>query len=99
MPAPANTLKNCQFVFLTVYSMLTTDKSEEITMAKEEKNFIKIDNKKEGAAGFAMFLSFVGAAVYFVNQVDGFWNVIAALLKAAVWPAIVTYNVLQFFTA
>lgn len=68
-------------------------------MPKNEKNFIKIENKKEGAAGFAMFLSFVGAAVYFVNQVDGFWNIIVALLKGAVWPAILIYNILHFFTA
>lgn len=68
-------------------------------MAKNEKNFIKIDGKKDGATGFAMFLSFIGAAVYFVNQVDGFWNIIVALGKAAVWPAILIYNLLQFFTA
>lgn len=68
-------------------------------MAKNEKNFIKIDNKKDDAAGFALFVSFVGAAVYFVNQVDGFWNIIVALVKAAVWPAILIYNVLQYFTA
>jgi len=34
-----------------------------------------------------------------VNQVDGFWNIIFALLKAAVWPAIFVYNLLQSFTA
>ena len=67
-------------------------------MAKEEKNFIKID-KRDGPVGFTLFLSFVGAAVYFVNQVDGFWNIIFALMKAAVWPAILIYNILQSFTA
>lgn len=67
-------------------------------MAKEEKNFIKID-KKDGPVGFTLFAAFVGAAVYFVNQVDGFWNIIVAVLKAAVWPAILVYNLLQSFTA
>lgn len=67
-------------------------------MAKDEKNFIKID-KRNGAAGSTYFLTFVGAAVYFVNQVDGFWNIIVALLKAAAWPAILVYNVLQVLTA
>lgn len=67
-------------------------------MAKEEKNFIKID-KRDGPVGFTLFLSFVGAAVYFVNQVDGFWNIMFALMKAAVWPAILIYNILQSFTA
>lgn len=63
-----------------------------------EKNFIKI-NKKDGSVGFSLFLSFLGAAVYFVNQVDGFWNIIAALLKACVWPAILIYSILQHLGA
>lgn len=67
-------------------------------MAKKENNFIKID-KRNGSFGGAAFLTYIGAAVYFVNQVDGFWNIIAALLKAAVWPAILLYNILQSFTA
>ena len=50
-------------------------------------------------ADAAVFVSFIGAAVYFVNQVDGFWNIIYALLKAAVWPAILIYNIFQSFTA
>jgi hypothetical protein len=65
----------------------------------KENNLIKISNKKDGAFGSVMFMAFVGAAVYFVNQVDGFWNIIVALAKAAVWPAILIYNVLQSFTA
>jgi hypothetical protein len=68
-------------------------------MAKSENNLIKINKQKDGAMGFTLFLSFIGAAVYFVNQVDGFWNIIGALLKAIVWPAILVYNVLQSFTA
>lgn len=67
-------------------------------MAKSEKNFIKVD-KRGGPAGFSLFVAFVGAAVYFVNQVDGFWNIILALIKAAVWPAILVYNLLLSFTA
>jgi len=68
-------------------------------MAKNETNLIKIDRKKDGAIGGTMFAAFVGAAVYFVNQVDGFWNIILAVLKAIVWPAILVYNILQSFTA
>ncbi len=63
-----------------------------------ENNFVKI-NKRDGSLGFVLFMTFVGAAVYFVSQVDGFWNILVALLKAAVWPAILIYNVLQNFTA
>lgn len=55
-------------------------------MAKSEKNFIKVVNK-DSPAGFVFFLTYIGAAVHFVGNVDGFWNVVLALLKAAVWPA------------
>jgi hypothetical protein len=67
-------------------------------MSKSENNFIKI-SKNEGPKGSMIFLTYIGAAAYFVNQVDGFWNIVAALLKAAVWPAILIYNILQSFTA
>lgn len=53
----------------------------------------------DGTIGFTLFLGFIGSAVYFVNQVDGFWNIIGAVLKAIVWPAILIYNVLQYFSA
>ncbi len=67
-------------------------------MSKTENNFIKI-GKERKQSGTVAFLTYIGAAVYFVNQVDGFWNIVAALLKAAVWPAILIYNILQNFTA
>lgn len=63
-------------------------------MAKSENNFIKI-SKNNKQSGSVAFVTYIGSAVYFVNQVDGFWNIIAALLKAAVWPAILVYSVLQ----
>jgi hypothetical protein len=72
--------------------------SKGTAMAKSENNFIKIGKDKKQSGSLA-FLTYIGAAVYFVNQVDGFWNIIAALLKAAVWPAILIYNILQNFTA
>lgn len=67
-------------------------------MAKSENNFVKV-NKRGGSAGFVLFVTFIGAAVYFVNQVDGFWNIVLAVLKAMVWPAILIYNVLQAVSA
>ncbi len=46
--------------------------------------------------GFPSFLAYIGAAVYFVAQTSGgFWVVVLALLKAAVWPAYVVYHVLR----
>lgn len=63
-------------------------------MAKTERNFIKIV-KEDSPAGFAFFMTYIGAAVYFVGKVDGFWNIIAALLKAAVWPAFLIHRVFE----
>jgi len=35
----------------------------------------------------------VGVAVYYIQQVHGFWPVIEAVLKAMVWPAFLLYHV------
>jgi hypothetical protein len=61
-------------------------------MAKSKKS-VEVINK--GSFGGAYFLTFIGAAVYFVQRVDGFWNIVAALLKACVWPAFVIHRVLE----
>jgi len=65
-------------------------------MTKE--NRVKVINKK-GPAGFVFFVAWIGALVYFVGQVDGFWNIILAFLKACVWPAFVVYHVLLLLHA
>lgn len=57
-----------------------------MTTKKEYKGVNFVDNSK-GPAGGVWFMGFIGAAVHFVGNVDGFWNIILALLKAAVWPA------------
>lgn len=50
--------------------------------------------------GFPAFLAYIGAAVYFIGQTTGgFWVVVLALLKAAVWPAFVVYHVLRVLGA
>lgn len=43
--------------------------------------------------GFFGFLTFVGAAVYFIQQASGFWMGVLGVLKAIVWPAILIYEV------
>lgn len=48
-----------------------------------------------GSMGFIGFVAYIGAAVYFVNQANGFWEVILAFLKAIVWPGFVLYHVLE----
>lgn len=59
-------------------------------MSRAEK--VKVVN--QGPMGFVLFVAWIGAVVYFVGQVDGFWNIILAFLKACVWPAYVLYHVL-----
>lgn len=53
-------------------------------MAKAEK---KVIIHERAPAGGIFLATYIGAAVHFVGNVDGFWNIILALLKAAVWPA------------
>jgi hypothetical protein len=59
---------------------------------------VKIINKAPG--GFLLFLAYIGAAIYFIQQTSGgFWEVILALLQAFVWPVYVMYHVLQMLGA
>lgn len=53
----------------------------------------------KGPGGFMFFVAYIGAAVYFVNQASGFWEVIGALFKAIVWPGFLVYHVLQMLHA
>jgi hypothetical protein len=63
---------------------------------KNEFNLVKYA-KKDGTLGFFMFLAYIGAAIYFIQQTNGgFWQVILGLLKAAVWPV---YLILHTLTA
>ncbi len=41
-------------------------------------------------------LGLIGALVYYIQQADGFWAVIVAILKAFVWPAFLVYDLLKF---
>jgi hypothetical protein len=50
---------------------------------------------ENGPTGWVLFTAWVGALVYFVNQAQGFWEVILAFLKACVWPAYLLYEVLS----
>jgi hypothetical protein len=43
-------------------------------------------------------LGFIGAAIYFINQAETFWNGFLGLLKALVWPAFLVYEALKYFS-
>ncbi len=49
-----------------------------------------------GATGGTYFLAIIGAAVYFIQQVNSFGDGLLGILKAIVWPAVLIYDVLKF---
>jgi hypothetical protein len=52
---------------------------------------------KNASSGNAFYsLGLLGALVYYLQQADGFWPIILAVLKAVVWPAFFVYDVLKF---
>lgn len=61
---------------------------------KSEKNVVKVVNKG-GPVGGVLFMAWVGAIVYFVQNSEGFGGFILAILKACVWPAYVVHSVLK----
>lgn len=68
----------------------------EVKMSKEELRAIKNCGNMKNHSGFmggGYGLAFVGAAVYYVQQSDGFWMGVLGVLKAIVWPAMLIYKV------
>lgn len=53
---------------------------------------------KGGACGGAYFLTFIGAAVYWVQASTGFGEFLVAILKAMVWPAFIMHRVLELLS-
>lgn len=68
---------------------------EEEVMTKNDRHSAKMIDQ-HGPTGFVFFIAYLGAAVYFVQQSNGFWEVIVALIKAIVWPGFLTYHLLTF---
>jgi len=63
--------------------------------AKIEYCYSKKWHHNDGSFGWIYFLGVIGTAVYYIQQVSGFWLVILAILKAFVWPAFLLYKVFQ----
>lgn len=59
-------------------------------MAKDKSGY-----EDHAKAGMFFFLTYVGAAWYFLQISYGFWPSILALLKAAVWPAYLIHRVFE----
>jgi len=66
-----------------------------------EKNSKRISQGTSmGTTRFPIVLTYIGAAIYFVQQSNGqFFEVVLALLQALVWPVYVVYHVLQLLGA
>lgn len=57
------------------------------------------DHTRQGrrGGGDAVYgLGLVGALVYYLQAADGFWSGVLGVLKAVVWPAFVTHDLLKF---
>ncbi len=49
--------------------------------------------KHEGMAGCVYFLAFIGAAIYYIEQADGFWIGVLGFLQAIIWPVMLIHEV------
>ena len=49
----------------------------------------------QGGSGALYFFGIIGAMVCYVQQAEGFGNVIIAILKALVWPSLFVFDLLK----
>jgi hypothetical protein len=65
----------------------------------EQENIAKsktmIGTRGNDGGGFIWILGAIGAAVYYVPQAETFGQGALGILKALVWPAILTYKVIE----
>lgn len=64
-------------------------------MAKRERTTTVNVFKDHGPAGFAMFVAFIGAFVYFARDAHDFVAYFNAFVNALVWPGILLYHILS----
>ncbi|MDD2419206.1 MAG: hypothetical protein EOM16_01490 [Bacteroidia bacterium] len=60
---------------------------------------MKNEMQQSAPAGAVYGLGLIGTAIYFIMNASGFWAIVTAILKAIVWPAILTYELLSFIGA
>jgi len=53
----------------------------------------KWHHHRGGMGGGIYFFAMIGVAVYYIQQVSGFWPIMLAILKAIVWPAFLLHKV------
>jgi hypothetical protein len=59
-------------------------------MSKDKKGY-----KDEAKFGMFAFLTYIGAAWYFLQVSYGFWPTILAFLKAGIWPVYLIHRVFE----
>lgn len=70
-------------------------KLKNLSINMADKNIIY----KHKSHGAIYGLGFIGSAVYFLSSASGFWAVVLGLLKSAVWPAILVFELLKHVAA
>jgi len=58
---------------------------------KEEKSSCKCNHT--GSCFY--FLGFLGAAIYYISEANGFWNGVLGFLKAIIWPVFLVLELLK----
>lgn len=78
------------------------DEATEKKIEKKVEEWSKSCGKGKGNAGASAgggvvwVLGFIGAAVYFIQTTDGFWDGLIGFLKALVWPGFLIYELMKF---
>lgn len=69
-------------------------------MAKEKDACCPDTNRRGSSAvgGGIYGLAFIGALVYFIQHAETFWMGALGILKAIIWPALLVYKALEFFS-
>ena len=64
-------------------------------MSKDKAKSVATEN----SGNLVYCLGLFGAAIYYVQQAEGFWEVIVALFKALFWPGFLVYELLKYIAA
>ena len=54
-------------------------------------------NKGDAPAGIIYVLGLIGAAIYYLHNVDTIMAGVVGVLKAFAWPAFVVYKLFEYF--
>ena len=67
--------------------------TEEESCCKENH---KVKKAADNGGGFLYCMGFIGSMIYFIQHATSFWVGVLGVLKAIIWPLLVTYKLLGF---